>query len=1629
MRTWFLLASCFVLVASDVFPAAGDDTYLVFLKEPSVVDKVLESAPSEAPVSLRRQMLSSAAAAAYRSTLESSQKRTVASLSAGRPGPGPGGGASALRLSTPRIEVLSSRTFLVNMLVVRCGTEGLEELRGHPGVRAVYPNFGYRVQMDTTPSLVGATSVWEMLGGLNSAGSGIRIAVIDTGLNQAHPMLKDASLTPPPGFPRPFEFVAFTSGKVIVARDYVKPDYGYAAQDVHSPQDEWGHGTQVASIAAGAWVTTPWVPISGMAPKAYLGNYKVFGKPGVNDSAPSAALVAALSDAVEDGMDIVNLSVGNVVVFLPADDPVDQAIEAATKAGTLVTVPAGNDGPYPGTIHSPGTSPAALTVGATLHDRYFASGVSFASTDPGFPASLALVRYVLADGQTIKSDLGPYPVTSILKYDPTAQCCSPLPAGSLSGKMALIRRGGCTFAIKANNAANAGALGIIVYNNADGIPWIMLEVDPSRPAVMIEKTPGEALQAFLASHSATVILHPDSKLYQFFTQSDLLASFTSRGPNVSLDLKPDLVAPGQGILSASGTSGYSTCPSGTSYSTPVITGAAALILQLHPNWTPEAVKSSLVNTAERVTTWNGQLAAVIHTGNGRVNVQKASAASVMVNPVSVSFGAIQEAAGQELQRTLEVRNLSTTTSQTISGDLVETQSHPSAQVSLSPLALTLAPGQSGLFVLTVRVVAPVHYGTFEGYLRFTGAPSASPLTAPYWGGFPVQDPSRLLKVSQSGNQGYSSIMAALMAARPGATVELQDSANYAERLSLNANQDGLPLHGLTLRSRPGQSPVIATPEGELGLTVVGIQGITIDGLRVQKANAGVFSVGSSGRILNTSVDTGRYGMWFDNSQFALANDSISQAAKAGIVANYSRLNVDRTTVSGSGEEGLSMAGSAALVQRSVFSSNLKPGFVAADSFVSLFDSTIEKNSTTGLRLTDTIGLIKGGVVRDTSGTDADGVETTGAHAALLVQDSEIVNHPRYGVRAASSAHVDLFRNQVRDNHSAGFYLTNGTAFVGSSWFLGNGAGVTAQSAQLEIADSVIAGSMSASGGDGIWANQVDLTARNLTVARNQGKGLRIENPTYLLLANSILWQNAKGDLAGAQPEGVKTNVIGDGTFAGTNGNLKSDPLFRAPDQNDFSLTAGSPAVDASGPDAQISLLDASSHERVIDGNGDGQARADLGALEHVSKTWLPLILPILSTRPDEFVGLALVNSSSQTAHVELRAFDTGGHAVGGLCEKDIKPGTQISLLLTEAFGPLQPGWVEITADKPDLLGFSILGNGALTQMDGAQLSRAAASRLLFPEIRAEGSGETSMFVVNPNPEPVTVLLKWVRPAGTSAKEFVTPARGSLTYAFTQLFGTSEGGYVEIEARDQKSGEAKAVFAMELFTNGKSLAGLLGLDMDWAADTLFGAQLASSPAVETILNVVNAGSSVVDLTLQAFDEAGSLVKSASAPGLAPGAQFRKTAKEIFGFTKDMVGWVRISTAKPALVGCLTFSDTAGSFMASLPLQSEGAREFVLGHVAQTADVFTGVTVLNASSIPAQVSLEVFDRDGVSQGISLFELRSQEKRARLLPEYLPGFGQHDSGFVRVRSNLPIFGFELFGQQQLKFMSAVPQQVVVY
>jgi len=276
-----------------------------------------------------------------------------------------------------------------------------------PGVAAVYPSLRYRPTLDRSPNQIGAPALWGP--GLATAGRGVKIGILDQGIDQTHPFFSPAGFTMPAGFPKGQR--SYTTAKVIVARAFAPPFVAYRyAQLPFDPTQS--HGTHVAGIAAGDPQTTARVggrnvSVNGIAPEAYLGNYKVLSVPtpqfGTDGNSPE--IVAGIEAAVRDGMDVLNMSFGEPEIE-PTRDIVVRAVEAAAAAGVVSAIAAGNDFDEfgRGTVASPGNAPAAITASAVTTSRSGTPDVigDFSSAGPT-PVSLRLKPDVASPGVSILS--------------------------------------------------------------------------------------------------------------------------------------------------------------------------------------------------------------------------------------------------------------------------------------------------------------------------------------------------------------------------------------------------------------------------------------------------------------------------------------------------------------------------------------------------------------------------------------------------------------------------------------------------------------------------------------------------------------------------------------------------------------------------------------------------------------------------------------------------------------------------------------------------------------------------------------------------------------------------------------------------------------------------------------------------------------------------------------------------------------------------------------------------------------------------------------------------------------------------------------------------------------------------
>ena len=476
-----------------------------------------------------------------------------------------------------------------------------------PSVTKVYPSVTYTLALDRSPSIIGA----DVLRSASSAdGSGIKIAVVDDGIDQSNPFFDPAGFSYPPGFPRGGR--KWTTPKVIVARVFPGPNAGEPGRLAVDPDSSF-HGTHVAGIAAGVSGTTapagadhPRVTgLSGVAPRAWLGNYRVFTVPTpIGHVANTPEILAAFEAAAKDGMDVVNFSGGGPQID-PANDALVEAVHDLVAAGVVTVIAAGNDRDEfgLGSTGSPGTAPDAISVAAVSNTHVFAPALDV--TAPGVPDVLKGIPFVgVNQGQAPaawgSTDQRLVDAGSVAADPPAlrthAGCAARWTVRSCSSTAASARSPD-----KAQRAKLAGAVGIVFADNregeANGLP-----VDTTIPGGAISNLDAAHLRAWLADHGGRTTIRVGRDPRELETgRSGVVTSFSSGGPTAfGHELKPDVAAPGGQILS-------STLPrtdgsrfavfDGTSMATPHVAGGAALLLQLHPDWTPEQVKSALVSTA------------------------------------------------------------------------------------------------------------------------------------------------------------------------------------------------------------------------------------------------------------------------------------------------------------------------------------------------------------------------------------------------------------------------------------------------------------------------------------------------------------------------------------------------------------------------------------------------------------------------------------------------------------------------------------------------------------------------------------------------------------------------------------------------------------------------------------------------------------------------------------------------------------------------------------------------------------------------------------------------------------------------------------------------------------------------
>ncbi len=616
-----------------------------------------------------------------------------------------------------------------------------------PNVKNVFLDFEVFPQLYAGPALTHLKDLWSQPSfNRRESGKGIRIASIDAGLHKDAPMFDGSNFTYPAGYPQGgLGIREANNGKIVASRTYFRPNFPPAASDHFAwPGSGSSHGIHTAAIAAGNVVTdasfrgTQLPILSGVAPGAWLGNYRVFYQSqNGNDSFFTAEGVAAIEDSILDGMDIIIGSWGSgPSINLPPHNFLDSALVNTVHAGVIVVMAAGNYGPLPFSVANP--SPEYMTVGAVSTSGRFAMGKFEAHTTTQPDALL------LADQQYANAALGPhlavgtshtFPLVSAQVVDPNnARGCDPWLEGALDGQMLLVQRGQCTFRRKVEEAQLGGASAVLVFNHAAGGQSLVEMASDGEgniiriPSLFIGHQAGILLSELLEAFPDNVTVRISTAASQVGNQPRIIPNYSGRGPTAFGTLKPDLVAPGDNILSQ----GYGPADldssrhleygqtSGTSMAAPFVAGAVALIKEKHPSWTHAMIRSALMNTAQYQGIFNedGSVAEPTDMGAGLIDLVAALETQLILSPPKVDFGRLRQSSESEYSRSIQLTNLSEARTQFNLSVIRNTHMGPLPlpEITVEPAEVTLEPGTSTNVALVLQpneVSAP---SFLQGYL-------------------------------------------------------------------------------------------------------------------------------------------------------------------------------------------------------------------------------------------------------------------------------------------------------------------------------------------------------------------------------------------------------------------------------------------------------------------------------------------------------------------------------------------------------------------------------------------------------------------------------------------------------------------------------------------------------------------------------------------------------------------------------------------------------------------------------------------------------------------------------------------------------------------------------------------------
>ncbi|MFF2753542.1 S8 family serine peptidase [Psychrobacillus sp. NPDC058041] len=584
---------------------------------------------------------------------------------------------STITQEAPTIEYLESFTTVFNGFSAEVEAKYVDQIASLPGVKAVYESTEYdrpteKPEMIYSKELVQAQRAWNEYG---VKGEGMVVGIIDTGIDPSH---KDMILTDnSKGIITQAKVNQLLADGTIENGQFytAKVPFGYNYMDGNNQILDLGpdasmHGMHVAGTV-GANGNEQNGGIKGVAPEAQLLALKVFGNDPGYPSTFGDIYVKAIDDAIKLGADVLNMSLGSTAGFVDASNPEQQAVKRATDNGVLVAISAGNSNMFgSGTFYpyaenqdyglTGAPSVSYNSFGVASFENSVITAYSFDYQFDKVKAGNAM--YLLAnDADPMKTLAKP---TAIL--DAGIGNPQDFVGKDFKGKIALISRGTIDFVTKGKNAQAAGAIGVIIYNNASGT--INMATDPTIkiPYMFALQTDGLKLKAALDSGKAVTVSFEGNFVETPNTNAGKMSDFTSWGPTPNLDFKPEITAPGGNIFSTLNNDKYGLM-SGTSMAAPHVSGGTALILErvnkefkLTGYNRVQMAKNLLMNTSKPVEFKKGEFVSPRRQGAGLMQLANALSTDVVVTNKATGEGkvALKEIQNNKISFTLEAKNFS-----------------------------------------------------------------------------------------------------------------------------------------------------------------------------------------------------------------------------------------------------------------------------------------------------------------------------------------------------------------------------------------------------------------------------------------------------------------------------------------------------------------------------------------------------------------------------------------------------------------------------------------------------------------------------------------------------------------------------------------------------------------------------------------------------------------------------------------------------------------------------------------------------------------------------------------------------------------------------------------------------------